>query len=323
MAIDVTCECGREFGVTNDSVGRNVKCPECGARIQVVEASISVEPEPSTNVVQQPSVASDASSTSTTESRVSELSRKDASSKQVSAESRKSKAALKQERVANRQSRKAETKEARAALKHSDVPLGVSWVYYGFLLVILVSVLEIVVSLASRRTVSQGELSAAGVLNVLALAASFLTIVGKFLCLSAPSEMYGKGWIRQVLLVDMLAVFVCVIGKSVVLSPELVMVLMAAMILLPVWGFGSFVLFLRSLGEFLDQRNITDKAAGVLTFVRILLIAVLILLLLTLVNAQPLVALGLVVLLIYGIVGSLRYLALLSACRDALTKAKD
>lgn len=220
----------------------------------------------------------------------------------------------------SRKRRKAETKEARAALGHSDVPLGIAWVYYGFLLVILVSVLEIVVSLTSRRTVSQGEVSAASVLNVLALAASFLTIIGKFMCLTAPSEMYGKGWIRQALLVDMLAVFLCVIGKSVALSPEMAVALVAAMILLPIWGFGSFVLFLRSLGEFLGQRNITEKAAGVLTFVRILLIAVLILLLLTLVNAQPLVVLGLVALLIYGIVGSLRYLALLSACRDALTK---
>ncbi len=192
--------------------------------------------------------------------------------------------------------------------------------YYGFLLVILVSVLEIVGLLASRRTVAQGEVSAAGLLNVLTLAASFLTIVGKFMCLAAPSEMYGKGWIRQALLVDMLAVFLCVIGKFVALSPELVLALIAAMILLPIWGFGSFVMFLRSLGEFLGQLSITEKASGVLSFVRILLIAVLILLLLTLVNAQPLVVLGLVALLIYGIVGTFRYLDLLSACRNALAK---
>ncbi len=41
MAIDVTCECGREFGVTNDSVGRSVKCPECGSWVRVSEALIS------------------------------------------------------------------------------------------------------------------------------------------------------------------------------------------------------------------------------------------------------------------------------------------
>ena len=80
------------------------------------------------------------------------------------------------------------------------------------------------------------------------------------------------------------------------------------------------MLFLRDLGEFLGQRNITEKASGVLSFVRILLIAVLILLLLTLFRAQPLVVLRLVALLIYGVVGTFRYLDLLSACRDALSK---
>lgn len=80
----------------------------------------------------------------------------------------------KQPANANHKSRKAETKDTRAALRHSDVPLGITWVYYGFLLVILVGVLEIVVALASQRTVAQGEVSAASVLNVLTLAASFL-----------------------------------------------------------------------------------------------------------------------------------------------------
>ncbi len=43
MAIDVTCECGREFGVTNDSVGRSVKCPECGSWVRVLAAVTSDE----------------------------------------------------------------------------------------------------------------------------------------------------------------------------------------------------------------------------------------------------------------------------------------
>ncbi len=43
MAMDVICECGREFGVTNDSVGRNVKCPECGSWVRVLAAVISDE----------------------------------------------------------------------------------------------------------------------------------------------------------------------------------------------------------------------------------------------------------------------------------------
>ena len=320
MAIDVTCECGREFGVTNDSVGQSVKCPECGSWVRVTEALISVEPEDTTNAGQRLDIGAETSGPSKTVYQSSISSRKPAGSKQAASKSRKSKSARNTDLGANRQSRKAETKETREALRHSDVPLGITWVYYGFLLAVLVSVLEVVTSFAPRRNIAQGDLSATSVLSLLALAASFLTIVGKFMCLTAPSQMSGNGRVVLAVLLDGLAVFLCVAGKFMALSPELGMALMAAIILLPIWGFASFVMFLRNLGEFLGQRNITEKATGVLSFVRILLIAVLILLLLTLVRAQPLVVLGFGALLIYGIVGSFRYLDLLSACRDALTK---
>ena len=49
MAIDVTCECGREFGVTNDSVGPSVKCPECGSWVRVSEEFVAVEQERGTS----------------------------------------------------------------------------------------------------------------------------------------------------------------------------------------------------------------------------------------------------------------------------------
>ncbi len=320
MAIDVTCECGREFGVTNDSVGQCVKCPECGSWVRVTEALISVEPEVTTNAGQRLGIAAESTDPSKAVDQTSTSSRKPDGSKRAASKSRKSKSARNTAPVENRQSRKAETKETREALRHSDVPLGITWVYYGFLLAVLVGVLEVVTSFASQRNIAPGDLSASSVLSVLALAASFLTIVGKFMCLTAPSQMSGNGRVVLAVLLDAFAVFLCIAGKFMALSPELVMVLMAAIILLPIWGFTSFVMFLRNLGEFLGQRNITEKASGVLSFVRILLIAVLILLLLSLVRAQPLAVLGLGALLIYGIVGSLRYLDLLSACRDALSK---
>ncbi len=320
MAIDVTCECGREFGVTNDSVGQSVKCPECGSWVRVTEALISVELEDTANAGQRPGIGAETSGPSKTVDQTSTSSRKPAGSKRAASKSRKSKSARKTALGADRQSHKAETKETREALRHSDVPLGLAWVYYGFLLAVVVSVLEVVTSFAPRRNIAQGDFSATDMLSVLALAASFLTIVGKFMCLSAPSQMSGNGRVFLAVLLDGLAVFLCVAKSFAALSPELVMALMAAIILLPIWGFASFVLFLRDLGEFLGQRNITERASGVLSFVRILLIAVLILLLLTLVRAQPLVVLGLVALLIYGIVGTFRYLDLLSACRDALSK---
>ncbi len=320
MAIDVTCECGREFGVRNDSAGQSVKCPECGAWVRVTEALITVEPEDTTNAGRRLGDAAEISGPSKTADQTSPSGRKPDGDKQAVSKSRKSNSAGTVAPSSNRQNRKSEIKEIREALRHSSVPLGITWVYYGFLLAVLVSVLEVFISFSQQRNISQIDPSASSLLSVLGLAASFLTIVGKWKCLTAPSQMPGKDWIFLAVLPDVLSVLTCVALTFVALSPGLVVTLVAGKIVLPICGFASFVMFLKHLGEVLGQHNITEKASEVLRFVRILLIAVLILLLLALVGAWPLVPLGLIALLIYGIVGSLRYLALLSACRDAMSK---
>ena len=219
-----------------------------------------------------------------------------------------------------RERRKSETKEARSALQQSNVATGLAWVYYGTALMVLVGVLQVCAALAPQRNVSPDDLSATSVLNLMAFVAGVLTIVGKFQCLSAPNQMPGRGRMSQAVFIDVLAMSLCVFGKSATLPPEFVMALLAAMILLPIWGFASFVMFLRHLGEFLQRHDITEKATGVLHFVRMLLVGVLVWLLLFFTQIPPLILMGLIGLLIYAVVGTFRYLDLLSACQDELAK---
>ena len=94
--------------------------------------------------------------------------------------------------------------------------------------------------------------------------------------------------------IDVLAMSLCVFGKFATMPPEFVPAFFAAMILLPIWGFASFVMFLRHLGEFLQRHDIMEKATGVLHFVRLLLVGVLVWLLLVFTQNPPLIWMGLI-----------------------------
>lgn len=250
MAIDVTCECGREFGVTNDSAGRSVKCPECGSWVRVAEKFIAVELEQSTNAIQRPSVGSETPSTSTTENHASVSNRKDAGSKQASSESRKSKSALKKVRAAHRR--------AESAFHNSSVPLGITWMYYGLLIGVIA-----MIGLCSMVLLSQAGQPGLGsslaiLLGLAMLPAAGLMIVGKLLCLSAPSQIPGSGGVLLSLVLDGLTVLTAIAQRGQGLG------LSALSNLLAVGSFVSFLVFLKGLGEFLELRDIADRAAGVL-----------------------------------------------------------
>jgi hypothetical protein len=250
MAIDVICECGREFGVTNDSVGRSVKCPECGSWVRVAEASIAVEPKQSTCVVQRPNVGSETRITSTTQDHASASSREDADSKQASSESRKSKSALKKERAAHRR--------AESAFHNSSVPLGIAWMYYGLLIGVIA-----MIGLCSMVLLSQGRQpglgSAVMILSGLAIVfAAGLMIVGKLLCLSAPSQIPGSGAVLVSLVFDGPTIVMAIAQRGQGLG------LSTLSNLLAVGSLVSFLVFLKGLGEFLERRDIADRAASVL-----------------------------------------------------------
>lgn len=45
MAIDVMCECGKSYRVSNDKAGRRFKCRECGTLVEVPEANANASDE--------------------------------------------------------------------------------------------------------------------------------------------------------------------------------------------------------------------------------------------------------------------------------------
>lgn len=250
MAIDVTCECGREFGVTNDSVGQSVKCPECGSWVRVSEAFNSVEQEHNTNAVQRTSVGSEGSSPSKTEDRASKSRRKAAGSKQASSESRKSKSALKKERAAHRR--------AKSALHNSSVPLGIAWIYNGLLFGAIAMIgLCSMVLLSDAGQPGKGSFLMVPLGMAMVIAAG-LMFVGKLFCLSAPSQIPGRGGVGLSLVFDGFAVLIAMAQRGH--APGL-------SVLANLLGIGSvvcFLVFLKGLGEFLELQDITDRAAGVL-----------------------------------------------------------
>lgn len=315
MAIDVTCKCGREFGVTNNSVGQSVKCPECGTWVRVTEKLIAVEPELAKNADQQPSVGSEGPSTSTTEGRAAASSRNEADAKQVSSESRKSKLALKKERAAHRR--------AESAFHNSSVPLGITWMYYGLLIGVIG-----MIGLCSMVMLSQAGQRGAGsplviLFGLAMVVAAGLIVLGKLLCLSVPSKIPGSGGVLVSLVFDGFAILFSIAqsgqgaGLSVLAN------------LLAVGSLVSFLMFLKGLGEFCERHDITDRAAEV-HWLGIMLVALWLLLLgFTSLVAARVVPLGIggtgigmlgVVAGGLGILVMVRFAGLLSMCRSALSR---
>ena len=311
MAIDVTCECGREFGVTNDSVGRSVKCPECGSWVRVSDEFSSVEAEHNSNAIPRSNNGSEALSTRKTKDRTSTSSRKPAKSKQASSESR--------------QSKKARTAPRRhaSALRNSSVPLGITWMYYGLLIGVIATIGFCTMTIVFQAG-RPGQGAPLVVLFGLAIVvAAGLMIIGKLFCLSAPSQIPGNGGILLSLAFDGFAVLISIAqrGQSLGLS------VMAN--LLTVASFICFLAFLKGLGEFLKQQDIADRAASVLwlLFVNVALwLMQLVLTSFVVARAVPhdigSIGSGMlgVVLVGLGIFSLIRFAGLLSMCRLALAK---
>ena len=153
--------------------------------------------------------------------------------------------------------------------------------------------------------------------------AAGLMIFGKLLCLSASSQIPGSGGVLVSLVFDGLAVLFTIgqrgqgIGLSVLAN------------LLVVGSLISFLMFLKGLGEFLERRDIADRASGVFLLGFVLVALGMMQLGLTNVGAARgvpgdvggigsgmlgVVAGGL------GIFFIVRFAGLLSMCRDALSK---
>lgn len=200
------------------------------------------------------------------------------------------------------------------SLQATQVPLGISLVYYSLVLMLLaiigIFLLPFLLSgnplLAVRAIVGLG---------VLIIVASVLSLVGTGLCLTAPNEMPGKEAIYFSVALDAAAILINVASYFTTL-PRLVVALPN---LLGIAGFVSFLVFLWHVGGFIRNNELVSQAEGALH----LGIALVVVMILSVISAfvMPMAGalLGLLG-LILGLVGFLRYARLLHDLKQAFAR---
>ncbi len=102
---------------------------------------------------------------------------------------------------------------------------------------------------------------------VLMICSSVATAIGKVLCMSAPPQMSGKPFIYLAAVADV-AILCISLGSFFVIIPP---VLSQSESLIAIIGTYFFVLFLRELGRFQRDDNITDRATHLLNLCGVLI----------------------------------------------------
>ena len=200
------------------------------------------------------------------------------------------------------------------SLQATQVPLGISLVYYSLALMLL----AIIGIFLSSFLLSGNPLLAVRAivgLGFLILLASVLSLVGTGLCLTAPNEMPGKETIYFTIALDVAALLINVASHFTTL-PRLIVALPN---LLAITGFVCFLVFLKHVGGFLRNNELTSQAEGTLN----LGIALVVVMVLSVVSifVMPLAGalLGLLG-AILGLVGFLRYARLLHDLNQAFAR---
>lgn len=156
-----------------------------------------------------------------------------------------------------------ESIEFQSALRQTKVSLGMDFAYFGFLLVSLVSVLDVAAPFALGNH-SRDHFSAILLLTMMAFGAGILSAIGKLLCLTAPRPLSDMSSILFAGLCDVGAVAASIGRPFAALQPELTTLLTVVAISLSALGFVCFVWFLRQLGECLGEPSIQERASSVL-----------------------------------------------------------
>lgn len=295
MPINVTCdECSEQHRLKDDALGKRFQCKGCGKSLRVEADSPSDEDFEQASVNDEFDESADAD------------------------------AAPKRAKPASRSSSKSKSGKPKSVpLRKTKVPLGIDLVFLGFLISMFVIIGLFAMGWSFRGNVRVIRPIVYGSV-FLGIAGLVLTTVGKLLCLTAPPQMPGKGSILAAVLIDVLALLITVAKFITVLPPWL----SSLVNLLSVGGFVCFVWFLKHLGEFMGERDISERASNVLMLgigVVVLWLLMLGVGVLALAGGLPpfLAGIGImllgVVLLIGGAIGAVRYAGLLSTCRYALS----
>ncbi|MCX7421320.1 MAG: hypothetical protein NT013_17500 [Planctomycetia bacterium] len=200
------------------------------------------------------------------------------------------------------------------SLQATQVPLGISLVYYSLALMLL----AIIGMFLSPFLLSGNPMLAVRAiigLGFLILLASVLSLVGTGLCLTAPNEMAGKGAIHLAVALNVAAVLICVASQFTTLPRWIV----ASSNLPAIAGFVCFLVFLMHVGSFIRNDELTSRAEGLLNL-GITLVAVMVLMAAS-ASVMPMAGalLGLLT-FILGAVGFLRYARLLHDLRQAFAR---
>ena len=298
MSITVTCdECSQSHRVKDDAVGKRFQCKGCGKSLKVEAAP---PPYIEFDDIEQASVNDEFD------------------------ESADADAASKRAKSASRSSSKIKSGKLKSVpLRKTKVPLGIDLVFLGFLLSMFVIIGLFAIGWSFRGNVRVIRPIVYGSV-FLGIAGLVLTTAGKLLCLTAPPQMSGKGSILIAVSIDVFALLITVAKFVTVLPPWL----SSLVNLLSVGGFVCLVWFLKHLGEFMGERDISERASNVLMLgigVVVLWLLMLGVGVLALAGGLPpfLAGIGImllgVVLLIGGAIGAVRYAGLLSTCRYALS----
>lgn len=201
-----------------------------------------------------------------------------------------------------------------ALLKATQVPLGISLVYYSIALMLL----AIIGIFLSPFLLSGNPLLVVRAivgLGFLIMVASVLSLVGTGLGLTAPNEMPGKEAIYFAVAFDAAALLINVVSHFTTL-PRLIVALPN---LLAITGFVCFLVFLKHVGGFMGNNAITSQAEGTLN----LGIALVVVMVLSVVSVFVIPVAGALLGLlgaILGLVGFLRYARLLHDLKQAFAR---
>lgn len=202
-------------------------------------------------------------------------------------------------------------------MSETHVLSGINCVYFGFMILSLLMVVIVVSSLLGPVRVARMM----PLLSVVGFLASILTAAGKMMCLSAPSQMQGKKFIYVAVAIDLLALLLPILGLFVPLPR----VLVGATNLFSFAGLICFVLFLKSLGQFIEESDVSDRAENVLTFGGAFIGLWLVMIALLIASPKGAVFLVLIfgfALVVVGALLGIRYAGLLNSCRYAVLSAR-
>jgi len=205
-------------------------------------------------------------------------------------------------------------------LRSTKVPLGISLAFYGLVLTVLAFIpIAFAVPfvmygkpiLDSLNPMLLGLIMVG--LGILLFVAFVLGLSGKVFCLTAPAEMRGKGAICLAAFLDLLAICIAVGGRMVV-SPQVASDLQYFLMFVSLM---CFLVFLRHLGDFMENHEFAKKASRLLILGAVLVLAVL--LRRFCFSAVPVAAVLFGILpIILGLVGLVLYSRLLLGMKNAL-----